>query len=80
MARPAPASSTVILAALKEHADMDTTRFAAVEKKLDDIGGDVKSLLVSRSYVRGAWKAIVVLGGTAGAVVSLAVALLRATH
>ncbi len=62
--------------ALEEHDRRDTDRFAELNVKLDTIGGDVKSLLASRSYVRGAWKAIVTISAGVAAAIGLAPALI----
>ena len=56
-------------------ASIETTQ-AHHSTKLNEIHRDVKSLLASRSYTRGAWKAVLVAAGAVSAVVSLIVAYL----
>ena len=47
--------------ALEAHDRLDTERFAALSTTLEAIHVDVKSLLESRTYGRGAWRAIVAI-------------------
>jgi hypothetical protein len=46
------------------------TRLDRLEADVSQIASDVRSLLESRSFVRGAWKAIVTISLTVSAVVS----------
>jgi hypothetical protein len=60
---------SVLLELIRQHAEDDTRRFAAVERKLDAIATDVRSLVESRTLARGAWKATaLVASGVAGMV------------
>ncbi len=45
---------------LKDHTLHDDERFEQVTKLIESIAQDVKSLLGSRSYMRGAWKGMTV--------------------
>jgi hypothetical protein len=63
--------------ALAAHDRLDTERFNALALTLEEIRADVKSLLASRSYVRGAWKAVVTTAAVVSTVVSLLFAWLR---
>ena len=62
---------------LKAHDRLDTERFDAVNTKLDGIHADVKSLLASRSYVRGAWAAIATISGAVSFVVGIVIAWMK---
>lgn len=67
-----------LAAQFEAHATEDTRRFAEVNVKLDDIGSDVKSLLQSRSFSRGFWKAVLLVGGGAGGTVAGVITLVKA--
>ena len=60
-----------VYAKLEEHAKSDKEHFDAQDKKLEAIHADVKSLLDSRSFARGAWKAITIIAGATATVVTL---------
>jgi hypothetical protein len=62
---------------LRAHQERDEGQFAAVNERLTEIGADVKSLLQSRSYIRGAWKAVAVVSGATATVVSIVIAILK---
>lgn len=62
---------------LAEHLADDRQRFAEVQASLGRIEGHVESLLHSRSFSRGAWRAIVVVATTISALVTLVVTWLR---
>jgi putative N-acetylmannosamine-6-phosphate epimerase len=47
---------------LHVHTGHDDERFEALTKLVESISLDVKSLLASRSFLRGAWKTIVAVG------------------
>lgn len=64
-------------ATLQAHTAEDARRFEEMSGKLDSIGTDVKSLLESRSFSRGAWKAIVTAASAAGAAAGLLITYLR---
>ena len=63
--------------ALAAHDRLDNERFAHVTSTLDAIHVDVKALIQSRSYILGAWQAIVVLAGVVSGLVALAASWLR---
>lgn len=67
-----------LAAQFEAHATEDTRRFVEVNGKLDDIGTDVKSLLQSRSFSRGFWKAVLLVGGGAGTIAGLIVTAVKA--
>jgi hypothetical protein len=64
-----------LVATFEAHAAEDTRRFGEVNIKLDGIGADVKTLLDSRQYTRGFWKAILLVGSAAGGIAGLVVAV-----
>ena len=67
-----------VAAELVTHTRHDDERFERLTALVEAIGGDVKSLLDSRSFQRGAWKAIGVVGGVAGTIAGLLVAIVKA--
>jgi hypothetical protein len=54
------------------HTEHDDERFTALTVLVESIANDVKSLLDSRSFTRGVWKAASVAGGSVGGVVAVA--------
>lgn len=62
---------------LQEHTKLDDERFKSLTGTIEVIGVDVKSLLETRSFTRGAWKVIVTLSTIAGTIASLIVAYFR---
>lgn len=69
---------------LVQHTQHDDERFETLTTLVESIATDVKSLLASRSFMRGAWKAITVSALVASALVtgvhawwSTAIAFLR---
>lgn len=56
----AEATAKVVSDELQRHTAQDDERFANVTKLVESIAIDVKSLLGSRSFMRGAWKGITV--------------------
>jgi len=60
--------------ALEAHDRLDTERFDALSKTLEEIHKDVKSLLDSRAYARGAWWGIGSMATVVSAVVGFVVA------
>ena len=62
---------------LAEHLADDRQRFAEVQASLYRIEGNVESLLYSRSFVRGAWRAVVIVTTGVSALVTLLVTWLR---
>lgn len=59
------------------HTQHDDERFERLTTLVESIGGDVRSLLASRSFQRGAWKAITVVGSVAGGLAAIVVAIAR---
>lgn len=53
------------------HTQHDDERFEQLTKLVESIATDVKSLLQSRSFFRGAWKAASVAGGAVGGIVAI---------
>lgn len=74
---PRKATLDSLRATLQAHTEEDARRFVEMNGKLDDIATDVKSLLASRSYMRGAWKAIITAASAAGAAAGLLISYLR---
>lgn len=62
-------------AQLTAHTEEDSRRFLEMNGKLDDIGADVKSLLVSRATGAGFWKAVLLVATGAGSIAGLVVAV-----
>ena len=60
---------------LVTHTKSDDEKFAALTKLVESIALDVKSLLDSRSYARGAWWGMASLAGVVAAFVSWIVAV-----
>lgn len=56
--------------ALEAHDKLDTERFSDLKLILAEVHADIKSLLASRSYVRGAWAAIVALAAAVSGIVA----------
>lgn len=71
------ASTERIAAELAAHARLDDERHAENKQTLQEISDDVKSLLESRSFARGIWKAAVVAGGIAGACITYVITLIK---
>ena len=71
------ASTERIAAELTAHARLDDERHAENKQTLAEISEDVKSLLESRSFARGIWKAAVVAGGIAGACITYIITLIK---
>lgn len=62
---------------LVAHTRLDDARHEENKQTLATISADVKSLLESRSYTRGLWKAATIAGAIAGTVISVIVAFVR---
>lgn len=60
--------------AMTEHIQADAVAFAAQSHQILEVNKDVKSLLASRSFLRGTWFAIVTVGTLIGVVAGLIVA------
>lgn len=62
---------------LAKHTAQDDERFTRLTDLTESIANDVKSLLSSRSFVRGAWKAIVVTAGVVSTVTTILLTYLK---
>lgn len=69
--------SDAVARELVTHTQHDDERFVALTALVTSIATDVKSLLDSRSFTRGAWKAIVMAASAAGAMAGLIISYLR---
>lgn len=56
---------------LVTHTKHDDERFQALTELVTSVANDVKSLLESRSFTRGVWKAASVAGGSVGGLVAV---------
>lgn len=66
-----------LAAEVRAHVQADAKSFEGVEQALKEIGGDVKSLLDTRTFQRGAWKATVTIAGAAGTAGGIVFALAK---
>lgn len=57
--------------AMSEHIAADASAFAAQNLAILEVNKDVKSLLASRSFLRGTWFAIVTVGTLIGVVIPI---------
>lgn len=57
--------------AMSQHIAADASAFAAQNLAILEVNKDVKSLLASRSFLRGTWFAIVTVGTLVGVVVPI---------
>lgn len=60
--------------AMSDHISADAAAFAAQNLAILEVNKDVKSLLHSRSFLRGTWFAVVTVGTLIGVVAGLVVA------
>lgn len=60
--------------AMREHIAADAVSFAETNNAILEVNKDVKSLLASRSFLRGTWFALVTVGTLIGVVAGLVVA------
>ena len=67
----------VLVSEFQAHAIRDTEQFAAVTKTLEEVGKDVKSLLETRAFNRGAWWAMAGIPAMVSAIVGIIFAFLR---
>lgn len=63
--------------AMNAHIEADAKAFAEQSAAILEVNRDVKSLLASRSFLRGTWFAIVTVGTLIGVVAGLVVAWYR---
>ena len=66
-----------LAAEIRAHSVVDIERFNKVDGALDEIASDVRSLLQTRSFTRGAWKAIVTIASTTSVIVGLIIAWVK---
>jgi hypothetical protein len=70
-ARNSKTVSDAVARELAVHTEHDDERFAALTALVTSVANDVKSLLDSRSFTRGVWKAASVAGGSVGGAVAI---------
>jgi predicted component of type VI protein secretion system len=70
-ARTAASTAEVASSKLQLHTAKDEERFEQVTALVESIANDVKSLLDTRSFTRGAWKAITVISLSVSTAVGL---------
>jgi hypothetical protein len=72
-------SNQVAIAArvMQDHMAADAIQFAATNASILEVNRDVKSLLSSRSFLRGTWFAIVTVSTLVGVIAGLVVAWYR---
>jgi hypothetical protein len=72
-------SNQVAVAArvMQDHMAADSIQFAATNASILEVNKDVKSLLSSRSFLRGTWFAIVTVSTLVGVIAGLVVAWYR---
>lgn len=64
-------TADAVAAELVTHTKHDDERFESLTKLVTSIASDVKSLLESRSFTRGVWRAASVAGGSVGGIVAV---------
>jgi hypothetical protein len=67
----------VLAAEVRAHIKADNERFDTIDDSLTSIADDVKSLLQTRSFTKGAWKAIVSIAVAVSTVVGLVIAWVK---
>lgn len=70
-------STERIAAELLAHTQLDDHRHTENTQTLHEIRADVKSLLDSRSFARGIWRAAAIAGAIAGACITFVITLIR---
>lgn len=73
-------STSSLASDLHDHKERDARRFDEMAACVASVAADVKSLLHSRTFLYGAWKAIAIVGGIAGFLGGIAVAITKAFH
>lgn len=61
-------------ASMQSHIEADAIAFQALNADVKEVNKDVKSLLASRSFLRGTWFAVVTVGTLIGVVAGLVAA------
>ena len=69
--------ATKVSEELATHTRHDDERFEALTVLVTSVANDVKSLLESRSFVRGAWKAIIGISVAVSTIIGMAIAWIR---
>ena len=69
--------AAAVSAELDSHTKHDDERFERLTQLVESVATDTKSLLASRSFVRGAWKAVVVTAATTSGVITLLLTYLK---
>jgi hypothetical protein len=67
----------VLAEEVRAHIRADNERFNTIDKSLGSIADDVRSLLQTRSFTKGAWKAIVTIAGATSVVIGLIIAWVK---
>ena len=67
----------VLAGEVRAHIVADNERFNKIDTTLGSIASDVKSLLQTRSFTKGAWKAIVSIASVVSVVVGLIIAWVK---
>jgi hypothetical protein len=61
---------TEIVSNMEAHIKADSIAFDALAKQLIEINHDVKSIIASRAFAAGAWKAVTIVGGILSAILT----------
>ena len=67
----------VLATEVRAHIVADNERFNKIDGALSSIADDVRSLLQTRSFTKGAWKAIVTIAGATSVIVGLIIAWVK---
>ena len=67
----------VLATEVRAHISADNERFNTIDESLTGIAADVKSLLHTRSFTKGAWKAIVTIAGATSVIIGLVIAWVK---
>lgn len=71
------AVSDAVARELAEHSRRDEERFGRLTTLVESIASDTKSLLASRSFTRGAWRAVAAVSAAISTAIGLAIAYWR---
>ncbi len=67
----------ILASEVRTHILADIERFDIIDRSLNGIAGDVKSLLQTRSFTKGAWRALVSMAVVVSTVVGLIIAWVK---
>lgn len=67
----------VLASEVRAHIVADNERFNKIDHTLGGIASDVRSLLQTRSFTKGAWKAIVTIAGATSVIIGLIIAWVK---